>query len=223
MSQPPENFFSRARALPAQFAPSARELSGPSEPLVSPPPMQEFSAEERALLLAIAHESIASAWQHRNVGLTAPSPHLAEPRGVFTTLYCQNELRGCVGYVFPKLPLYSAVAETARAAAFDDIRFAPLSEAELPQIAVSINVLSPLRPVGPTEIEIGRHGLLIKYGSARGLLLPQVAVEHNWDVTTFLEQTCRKADLPTNAWQMGASIEAFTAESFSDPKTGKEA
>jgi len=65
-------------------------------------------------------------------------------------------------------------------------------------------------------VEVGRHGLLISDGARRGLLLPQVPVENGWDRETFLEQTCRKAGLPLDAWRKGATLEAFTAEVFSD-------
>jgi AmmeMemoRadiSam system protein A len=176
----------------------------------------EFSPEERALLVRLAHESIASAIEHREISLTPPSGHLSEPRGVFTTLYYRGDLRGCVGFALPVASLYRAVAETAQAAAFDDTRFAPLTLEELPEIEISLSILSPLQPIGPEEIEIGRHGLLISLSGRRGLLLPQVPVEHGWDRVAFLEQTCHKAGLPTNAWQSGASIEAFTAEVFGD-------
>ena len=77
-------------------------------------------------------------------------------------------------------------------------------------------MLSPLRSISAEEIEVGRHGLLITDGVLRGLLLPQVAVEHGWDRLTFLEQTCRKAGLKANAWREGARLEAFTAEVFAD-------
>jgi AmmeMemoRadiSam system protein A len=180
---------------------------------------EEYSPEERALLLRLAHQSIASAIEHREISLTPPSPHLAEPRGVFTTLYYFGELRGCVGFVMPVASLYRAVAETAQAAAFDDTRFPPLTPEELPEIEISLSVLSPLRPIRPEEIEVGRHGLLISLGGRRGLLLPKVAVEHAWARTIFLEQTCHKAGLPANAWQAGASIEAFTAEVFGEKDT----
>ena len=83
---------------------------------------------------------------------------------------------------------------------------------------VSLSVLSPPQPIQADQIEIGRHGLLVSLGLYRGLLLPQVPVEHGWDRIQFLEQTCRKAGLPLNAWQTGAKLEAFTAEVFSDPK-----
>jgi uncharacterized protein (TIGR00296 family) len=87
---------------------------------------------------------------------------------------------------------------------------------ELPSLTIEISVLSLMQPIAPEDIEIGRHGLLITYGSRRGLLLPQVPVEHGWDATTFLEQTCHKAGLPDDAWQHGATIDAFTAEIFSE-------
>ena len=123
------------------------------------------------------------------------------------------------GFALPVAPLYRAVAETAQAAAFDDTRFPPLTREELPEIEISLSILSPLRPIRPEEIEVGRHGLLISLAGRRGLLLPQVPVEHAWDRITFLEQTCHKAGLPASAWQEGASIEAFTAEVFGDKNT----
>ena len=176
----------------------------------------EYSPEERSLLLQIAHESILSLLEGRDVSLFTPSDRLSEPRGVFTTLYLNHNLRGCVGYPTALLPLYRAVMETARAAAFDDPRFVPLKAEEAPEIKISISVLSPLRTILAEEIEIGRHGLVISDGPCRGLLLPQVAVEHGWDAVTLLEQTCRKAGLPANAWRVGAKLEAFTAEVFGD-------
>jgi len=177
---------------------------------------KEFSCDERTLLLKLAHESIASAIEGRQLPLTPPSPHLAELRGVFTTLYHGGELRGCVGYALPIAPLYRAVAETAQAAAFNDTRFSPLAREELPQLEISLSILSPLEAIRPENIEVGRHGLLISMGGRRGLLLPQVPVEHDWDQITFLEQTCHKAGLPVDAWRTGATIQAFVAEVFGD-------
>jgi AmmeMemoRadiSam system protein A len=176
----------------------------------------EFTAEERAALLSLAHESILSALQHREISLTFPSPHLSEPRGAFTTIYFQGHLRGCVGYVFPVSSLYRTVAETARGAAFEDARFSPVTLEEAPALDVSLSILSPLKDVAPEEVEIGLHGLVVVHGGRRGLLLPQVPVEHQWDRVTFLEQTCRKAGLPLDAWQKGATLQVFTAEVFGD-------
>jgi len=182
---------------------------------VSPAP-NEFTPEERKALLQLAHEAIVSALEKREISLTPPSPHLAEPRGAFTTIYVQGELRGCVGYVFPVASLYRTVAETARSAAFEDTRFWPITPEEAANLEVSLSILSPLKAIKPEEVEIGRHGLLIGQHGHRGLLLPQVPVEHGWDRVTFLEQTCRKAGLPLEAWQKGATLEAFTAEVFGD-------
>ena len=112
--------------------------------------------------------------------------------------------------------IYRTVAETARAAAFDDTRFQPVTREEAHELQVELSILSPPRPILADAVEIGHHGLLISMHGSRGLLLPQVPLEHGWDRTTFLEQTCRKAGLPLDAWQKGAVIEAFTAEVFGD-------
>jgi AmmeMemoRadiSam system protein A len=176
----------------------------------------EFSPQERILLLRLAHDSILAALENREISLQPPTPHLAEPRGVFTSLYLQGQLRGCVGYVLPVSSVYRAVAETAQAAAFEDTRFRPVTHEEAKRLEVDLSILSPPQPTAADAVEIGRHGLLISQSGYRGLLLPQVAVEHHWDRMTFLEQTCRKAGLPSDAWKKGAAIEAFTAEVFGE-------
>jgi AmmeMemoRadiSam system protein A len=186
---------------------------------------QEFSNAERTVLLGLAHDSIVSVLQHREICLDPPTPHFAEPRGAFTSLYLrqgdQKELRGCVGYVLASCAVYRAVAETARAAAFEDHRFRPVTMEEAPNLEIELSILSPAQSIRPDAIEVGRHGLLIAGNGRRGLLLPQVPVEHGWDRLTFLEQTCRKAGLPLDAWKHGASIEAFTAEVFGEKSSGQ--
>lgn len=179
----------------------------------------EFSPEERALLLKLAHQSIEAAFEGRDLPAEPPSVHLAEARGAFTTLYLHGQLRGCVGYIFPVASVYRTVAETARAAAFEDTRFYPVSKTELANLHVSLSILSPLWPIRPEQVEVGRHGLLISLGARRGLLLPQVPVEHHWDRITFLQQTCRKAGLALDSWQKGATLEAFTAEVFGEERS----
>src|SRR6476620_11100585 len=191
-------------------------LEDSSSRLTHPAALIEFSREERSLLLQLAHQSIASALEHREISLLPPNPHLAEPRGVFTTLYYHGDLRGCVGYIFPVMSLYRTVAESARGAAFYHSRFAPVTREQAAELEVSLSILSPPQPIRPEDVEIGRHGLLIKMGDYRGLLLPQVPIEHKWDRIAFLEQTCKKAGLPIDAWQTGAQVEAFTAEIFGD-------
>lgn len=182
----------------------------------SHPANEELSLQEQATLLRVAHEAIMSALEKREISLAPPTERLAESRGVFTSLYLNDQLRGCVGYVQPENSLYRAVAESARAAAFGDTRFSPLRKEEAQHVCVQLSILSPLQSVVPEAVEVGRHGLLITRDGHRGLLLPQVAIEHGWDGTTFLEQTCRKAGLPTDAWREGAIIEAFTAQVFED-------
>jgi len=156
MSLPPENSSSVSSV---SCAPSAHE---------------EFTAEERGILLKLAHEAIESSLDNREISLDPSSPHLAEPRGAFTTIYLGGQLRGCVGYVFPVASVYRTVAETARAAAFEDTRFLPVTREEAPQLEVSLSILSLLQPIRPEEVEIGKHGLLISQHGHRGLLLPQV-------------------------------------------------
>jgi AmmeMemoRadiSam system protein A len=201
------------RSSPAVSSESA--ASG-GEPPRKETPSPEFSLAERTQLLSLAHQSILSALQKSDIPLDPPTAHLAELRGVFTSLYLGGALRGCVGYPFPTTSLYRAVAETARAAAFEDNRFEPVKLDEAPSLQIELSVLSPPRPILADAVEVGRHGLLISASGLRGLLLPQVPVERGWSRTTFLEQTCRKAGLPLDAWQKGATLEAFTAEVFGE-------
>lgn len=197
---------------------SEKSIVDTAAPALPPP---EFSLEQRRALLGVAHGAIISVVERRPFPDVPPSlPGLAEPRGVFTTLYLHGELRGCVGYAAPVAPLYRAVAETASAAAFEDSRFSPVTKGEASRLEISLSVLSRLFPIQPEAVDVGRHGLVISHGARRGLLLPQVPVEHSWDREMFLEQTCRKAGLPHDAWRKGASIEAFAAEVFSDADAG---
>ncbi len=186
-----------------------------SRTLVSPETC-EYSATERQVLLQLARDSIQTALDDRQLDLTPPNPHLAQPRGAFTTLHLEGKLRGCIGYVFPTDSLYKTVADTARAAAFEDPRFEPVTLIEVPHLTVEISVLSRLQPIRSDEVLVGKHGLVVTKGNHRGLLLPQVAPEWGWDRETFLAQTCLKAGLPADAWQHGAQLQAFTAEVFGE-------
>lgn len=137
--------------------------------------------------------------------------------GAFVTLHKAGHLRGCIGYVAPIYPLYEAVIECSVAAATQDPRFSPVSLEEVPQIDIEISALSPMEDVEDVKsIEVGVHGLVISQHGRRGLLLPQVAVEYEWDRERFLRETCRKAGLPVDAWQQGAKIEKFSASVFGE-------
>jgi AmmeMemoRadiSam system protein A len=183
---------------------------------VKPSESAEYSHDERRALLELAHRSIEAALSEQLLDTTPPSEHLAGPRGAFTTLHLGGQLRGCIGYVLPTGPLYETVAETARAAAFDDPRFPPVTTEEAPYLKVEISVLSAPQPIRPEDVLIGKHGLIVSSGARRGLLLPQVPLEWDWDRETFLAQTCVKAGLPPDAWKRGASIQAFSAEVFGE-------
>ena len=180
----------------------------------------EYSVEERGALLQLAHRAIAARLKGEAIDLTPPSDHLAENRGAFTTLHTGGQLRGCIGYPLAIVPLYRTIAETAAAAAFEDPRFMPVTADELAQLTIEISVLSPLKPIAPEEVEVGRHGLVVSHAGRRGLLLPQVPVEHGWDREMFLAQTCIKAGIAPNAWKHGARLEAFSAEVFGEESLG---
>jgi AmmeMemoRadiSam system protein A len=141
-------------------------------------------------------------------------PHLEKiSYGAFVTLFNQTELRGCIGTCTPSSVLREIVVEMTEAAATRDNRVKPVRADELEQIHIDISVLSPLqRSADPLALEIGKHGLHVARGRKRGVLLPQVAVEYGWDIETFLKQTCRKANLPSEAWNWpGTVVSTFTA------------
>jgi AmmeMemoRadiSam system protein A len=148
-----------------------------------------------------------------------PQGKLAAPGAAFVTLTKNGRLRGCIGYTEAVAPLFKVVQECAVAAATEDPRFPPVSARELPSLRVEISVLTPLFPIRPEEVEVGRHGLMVARGGMRGLLLPQVPVEWGWDRETFLDQACVKAGLPPSAWRHGATLRAFTAEVFAEERS----
>ena len=174
---------------------------------------------ERRALLRIAREAIAAHLARRRA-VPGP-PALTEPkkRGAFVSLHRKGdgELRGCVGMMRSDEPLVDTVARMAVAAATADGRFAPVREDELSSLAIEISILGPLEPIHAEEVEVGRHGLLIGYAGRRGVLLPQVAIEHGWDREAFLDNTCIKAGLPPGTWRKpGIELLAFTAEVFGE-------
>lgn len=141
---------------------------------------------------------------------------LAAPGAAFVTLTRNGRLRGCIGYTEAVAPLFKVVQECAVAAATEDPRFPPVSPKELSSLRVEISVLTPMVPILPGQVEVGKHGLMVAQGRMRGLLLPQVPVEWGWDRETFLDQVCVKAGLPPSAWRHGATLRAFTAEVFGE-------
>jgi uncharacterized protein len=139
--------------------------------------------------------------------------------GVFVTLKRNGELRGCLGTLACTGPLAEEVARLAASTSHEDPRFEPVRGGELTDLQFEVSVLGPLEPIDPHEadaIVIGRHGLVVEQGTRRGLLLPQVATEWNWSREEFLAHTCRKAGLPSDAWQGAASVYRFDAEVFGE-------
>jgi AmmeMemoRadiSam system protein A len=113
--------------------------------------------------------------------------------------------------------LEETIAACAVAAATADPRFPPLRAEELPEVAIEISLLdSPIPASGPEDIVVGTHGIIVRRGARRGLLLPQVGAETGWTAVSLLDQAALKAGLPEDAWRSGASIEIFTAEIFSE-------
>lgn len=177
---------------------------------------------EKSELLALARKSVESAVRDHKIYDDTPSKFeaLTRDRGAFVTLKERGDLRGCIGYITPTKPLALTVRDVAAAAAIQDRRFHPVAPAELTQLQYEISVLSPIRRVlDPKQIEVGKHGLIMKKGDSLGLLLPQVPVEQHWNRTEFLEQTCVKAGLAPNAWKdPDTDIFAFTALVFGEHK-----
>ncbi|MHC1726048.1 MAG: AmmeMemoRadiSam system protein B [Syntrophobacteraceae bacterium] len=176
-----------------------------------------YTPEEKKKLRSLAFQAIRS----RCLGEPMPefqfdSPRLQEPRAAFVCIHKGTDLRGCIGMIEAHSPLWETVKKMAVEAAFGDPRFCSLAAEELEEIDVEISVLSPLQRIsGPGEIEIGRHGILIRKGLNSGLLLPQVASEHGWNQEQFLQWTCRKAGLAENAWRKkDAELYIFSADVF---------
>jgi AmmeMemoRadiSam system protein A len=187
--------------------------------------MLPLSNAGRHWLLAVAREALAAAAKGEGYAPPAPPPDLPPSdhaelnrgRAAFVSLHLHGRLRGCVGHTATNRSLRVVVADMARAAALEDSRFPPVTPDEVPEIELEISVLSPFFAISPDQIVPGTHGLLVRSGFYRGLLLPQVATAYHWDAVRLLEETCRKAGLPPDAWKHGASISAFTADLISEP------
>ncbi len=142
-------------------------------------------------------------------------PNLLKPRPVFVTLRDRdtNSLRGCRGGTKADTPLMEAVVKMTIASATDDPRFSPIIFEDIPGIKIEINALTPLRPIKPYEVRVGKHGLMIVKDLHAGLLLPQVPVSYNWNQKKCLNQVCEKAGLPHDTWREESGVKLFGFES----------
>ena len=172
---------------------------------------------DRATLLRVAREAIVAHARGERTPVVADAGILSRRAAVFVTLHQSEQLRGCIGHLGFDQPFSEVIPHCAIAASSEDPRFPAVTAREIPSLSIELSVLTPLEPInGPDEIEVGRHGLVVESGHRRGLLLPQVATEWNWNAETFLSQTCHKAGLPPDAWKHGAKIWRFEAEVFGE-------
>jgi len=189
-----------------------------------------FSDEDGELAVRLARDVVESHVRKAKPKEFPTPPVFEQKSGVFVTLstYPADDLRGCIGFPEPIMPLMEALRDAAVSAASRDPRFPPVREGELDRIKVEVSLLTPpvevkvKRPIEYREhVKIGEDGLIMQRGFSRGLLLPQVPVEWDWDAEEFLSQCCLKAGLMPDAWlQQGTKVFKFQAEGFSEDKPG---
>ena len=176
-----------------------------------------ISEADQKLLLALAREALEARVAGDGPPDVVCTGPLALQCGVFVSIHRGDDLRGCIGHLTVDSPIGRTIAHLGGAVADRDPRFPPVTPDELPRLHIEISLLTPERPIASIdEIDVGRHGLIVERGRARGLLLPQVAIEQAWDRETFLDHTCIKAGLPCDAWRAGARILVFEACVFSE-------
>src|SRR5215475_7174140 len=182
--------------------------------------MLSLSEADQKAILELARQAVVEAVCHnRRLGQIPTEGVFATKRGVFVTLHVQKRLHGCIGMIDAKEPLGENIAHCGLSAALEDPRFARMQPADLATLEIEVSLLSSLEPIRPDEVEIGKHGLLIEHRFHRGLLLPQVAVEHHLDRERFLRETCHKAGLPGEAWKAPETrLYGFTCEIIADPE-----
>lgn len=190
-----------------------------------------LTIEEGSVLVKTGRAAVESHLSGRDLQSPAEaSPGLKEERGVFVTLLDHvnaGSLRGCIGIPFPTRSLIEQVKVAAVEAATTDFRFEPISLEELQdRIVLEATVLSIMEPIwvkNPLDLRenilVGRDGLMVEGRGSHGLLLPQVAVDEEFDSEEFLSQCCLKADLPPDAWLTGeVHVSRFQGQVFAEEK-----
>jgi len=167
-----------------------------------------LSLSDGKQLVKLARKTVENYFVNKTLGIKGTK--FKEKKGVFVSIHAfpNHELRGCIGYCYPIYPLGEAVQRISISAAFEDPRFLPLPQDELNKVIFELSVLTKpkfIKVKTPREylqnIEIGKDGLMIECGYLnKGLLLPQVATEYDWDCETFLEHLCMKAGLMIDMW-----------------------
>lgn len=184
-----------------------------------------LNLDEGTKAVKLARDSIENFVKSNKQSISNMKGIFLEKRGVFTTLhtYPDLDLRGCIGFPLPILPLNEAIIESAKSAT-NDPRFPKLEENEIDKIIIEVTILTQPELIKedipknlPSRIEIGRDGLIVEQGFNKGLLLPQVPVEQQWDKEEFLSHTCLKAGLLPDAWfDKNTKIYKFTGQIFTE-------
>ncbi len=169
----------------------------------------KYTIEQASQLIKLARQSIKEEFEsgkekenREKQGLE--KKEFRQARGVFVTLltFPEKKLRGCIGFPYPSLPINEAVSQAAKSSAFSDPRFPAMKKEEINKIIIEFSILTiPQEIKDVKNIEIGKHGLMCQYLGYSGLLLPQVAIEHNMNKLKFIEAVCQKAGLPRDTWQ----------------------
>ena len=186
----------------------------------------KISLEEKKILLKAALTSINSVYTREEI--PAPNynkhPVFKSHSGAFVTLMQFGSLRGCIGYIISDRPLFETVCDAAVQASQNDPRFPSVSQSEIQDLSIEISVLSEPFPLNSyDEIEIGKHGLILEEKGRRGLLLPQVPIEHHMNRDQYLDAICQKAGFSSGYWKTKQlKLNAFTATVFCDSLASSE-
>ncbi|KYK38557.1 MAG: TIGR00296 family protein [Theionarchaea archaeon] len=179
-----------------------------------------LTEEQGQRLIQIARQNIIYYLKNRQMlSVNDVLFEFQEKQGVFVTLKKHETLRGCIGYPEPVYPLMAALLDSSISAAVRDPRFPPVTAEEMDDITVEVTVLTTPQKIDPDpqNVTIGKDGLMVEKGMFKGILLPQVPVEWEWNAEEFLCQTCIKAGLPPDCWLDGETIVyKFQGQIFSE-------
>jgi AmmeMemoRadiSam system protein B/AmmeMemoRadiSam system protein A len=192
-------------------------------------PITQYSESQLAFLHQLARNTVAATVKQQHgkmedwIALASQlSEDLQRPSGVFVTLKKQGQLRGCIGHIQPKEPLYRAIIINAIRAAHYDHRFYPVQPSELDNLELEVSVLSQPQPIASyNKFEVGKHGIILEKDGRGAVFLPEVAVEQGWNREQTLTYLAKKAGLPPDAWKTGAKFQVFTTQTYTAPQVTK--
>jgi uncharacterized protein (TIGR00296 family) len=185
----------------------------------------KLTLKQGKFLVVLARKTITSYLEGKKPEKPEHDSIFDEERGVFVTLHTHPEgkLRGCIGYPEPTLSLIDAIMDAAISAATHDSRFPKVKPEEMDNLIIEATVLTKPEQIqpDPKKIKIGEDGLIIEKGHSKGILLPQVPIDWDWDAEAFLMQTCYKAGLPPDEWQEpGTKVYKFQGQIFAELRPG---